>query len=399
MEKKKILVLNGSFCELPLIKKAKEMGFYVITTGNMPNLIGHKFADQYICCDYSDKESILQLVKDNQIEGIISCANDFGVLTAAFVCEKMGWNNRQDSYETAMIMHHKDLFKKFTYDNNISAPISTCVKSIDEAEKIIKKVAFPIIVKANDLTGGKGIKMAENIEEAKLAIEYAFAQSRDKIVVIEPFLKGTQHTFETFIVNGEPVTYTSCNCYSPINPYLIQTEIFPADNIEKYKNELLDIVYKICHKLNLKDGILALQYIVCDDNLYIIEMMRRPFGNDFLTLCAFTTGFDMIEGHIRSQLGMDCQCLIDKIHEPEMRFCGHHGIMAVHNGDVKGYTIPEDIRKHIYKKIDMFADGKMFLVEDYLKDRIAYIFYQYDNKEEMLRDVLGFNERIQIHYQ
>ena len=48
MAKKRVLVLNGSFCEAPIIKKAKEMGMYVITTGNAPNLIGHQYADEYI---------------------------------------------------------------------------------------------------------------------------------------------------------------------------------------------------------------------------------------------------------------------------------------------------------------------------------------------------------------
>ena len=43
---KKILVLNGSFCEQPIIEKAKEMGHYVVTTGNDPSLIGHKSAEE-----------------------------------------------------------------------------------------------------------------------------------------------------------------------------------------------------------------------------------------------------------------------------------------------------------------------------------------------------------------
>ena len=58
---KKVLILNGSFCEVPIIKKAKELGYYVVTTGNMPNLVGHQYADEYIPADYSDKEAILKL--------------------------------------------------------------------------------------------------------------------------------------------------------------------------------------------------------------------------------------------------------------------------------------------------------------------------------------------------
>ena len=85
----RLLILNGSFCEQPVITKAKEMGYYVITTGNAPDLMGHAYADEYIPADYSDKEAILQLVKEHNIDKIVSCANDFGVLTAAYKKKKI----------------------------------------------------------------------------------------------------------------------------------------------------------------------------------------------------------------------------------------------------------------------------------------------------------------------
>ena len=61
---KKVLVLNGSFCELPIIEECHNLGYYVITTGNMPELMAHKYADEYIQADYSDYETILNIVKE-----------------------------------------------------------------------------------------------------------------------------------------------------------------------------------------------------------------------------------------------------------------------------------------------------------------------------------------------
>lgn len=58
---KKLLLLGGSHAEIPLIKAAKEMGYYVITSGNQRNGIGHSFADEYAPCDFSDKEAITSL--------------------------------------------------------------------------------------------------------------------------------------------------------------------------------------------------------------------------------------------------------------------------------------------------------------------------------------------------
>mgnify|MGYP004608488179 FL=1 len=395
---KRVLILNGSFCEEPIIKKAKEMEYYVITTGNAPDLEGHQFANEYIPCDYSNKEAVLQLVKDNNIEGIISCANDFGVLTAAWVCEQMGWKGH-DTYENAVLMHHKDKFKQYCKEHNIPSPISTVFTDKSVAVNFCETAEYPIIIKANDLTGGKGINRANNFEEARIALDTAFEMSRDKHIVVEPFIEGTQHTFATFVIDKKVVASTSCNCYSPINPYLIQSETFPADSIDRHREELIQIVENMCQDLNLANGIFALQYMMKDDRVYIIEMMRRPFGNDFLTLCSLTTGFDMVEGHIRSQLNLSCQELIDRKHNPEMKYCGHHGIMADRNGYVLGYQMPEDIARHVYRSVDMIRDGEPLLIDDYTKERVAYIYYQYSNRDEMNAAVARFNERISVQYE
>lgn len=394
---KRLLILNGSFCEEPIIKKAKAMGFYVVTTGNAPELIGHKFADEYIPCDYSDKEAVLQLVKENDIDGVISCANDFGVLTAAYVAEQMGWKG-PDTYKNAVLLHHKDKFKQYCKEHNIPSPISEVFTDKAVAEAFCEKAEYPIIIKANDLTGGKGINRADNIKEAEKALDTAFEMSRDKHIVVEPFIEGTQHTFESFVVNKKVVATTSCNCYSPINPYLIQSETFPADGIERHREELVQIVENMCEDLNLADGIFALQYMMQNDKIYIIEMMRRPFGNDFLSLCSLTTGFDMVEGHIRSQLGMDCQCVVEEMTKPKMHYCGHHGIMAPKSGYVTSYEIPDEIEKHIFKRVDMIPNGGKLYIDDCLKERVAYIFYQYDNVDEMHQAVKKLNEVISINF-
>ena len=68
--------------------------------------------------------------------------------------------------------------------------------------------------------------------------------------------------------------------------------------------------------------------------------------------------------------------------------------MAPHNGRIERYEISEEIQKHIFKKIDMLdEDG---LIDDYLNERIAYIYYHYDSKKEMIQEVKKFNDEISI---
>ena len=391
---KKCLILNGSHSEITLIEAAKKLGFYVITSGNMPELVGHHYADEYIKADYSDKEAILQIVKDRAIDAIVGCANDFGTITASYVAEKMGWPGH-DSYETTLLLHQKDLFKEYVAKAGIPSPVSVPFDSREDALAYIKTAEYPIIVKATDLTGGKGILKAENEAEAKAAIDNAFTRSRAKHIVIEPFLTGTQHSINVFIIDGKIAASVSCNSYSPINPYLIQTEVLPADDIEQYEEELHGIIDKMIDTLHLADGILTMQFIVHHQKPYIIEVMRRCLGNQYLTVARAVSGFPWEEALVRCETGMDCSGL--KWEKPMAKGCGHHGIMATRNGVVKGYEIDPDIEKHIFQKIEILRPGEA--LNDYMNERVAYIYYTYDNRDEMIDAALHMNDRIKIFFE
>ena len=389
----RLLILNGSLSELTLIDKAKELGYYVITSGNNPSLIGHSHADKYIEADYSNKEAILEIVKKNNIDRIVSCANDFGVITAAYVAEKMGFPGH-DTYKNASILHNKDLFKKFIQKLGLRTPISVPFDKKEDALEYTKKVEYPIIVKATDLTGGKGILRADNYEEAKHAVDNAFNCSRVKHIVIEPFIVGNQQTIHTFIKDKKVISSVSNDCFSFINPYLIQAELFPAKGIEKIQAELYRYIEKICSELNLVDGMLTLQYIVKNGKPYIIEIMRRALGNQYFTVADEMNGFPWEEALIRAETGMDLSVL--KHTESKAKYAGHYGIMANRNGSVKSYSIPESIKSHIFKEIEMIKPGEN--INNHLNERIAYIYYKYDNYDEALYDVLHMNENIKIEF-
>lgn len=390
---KKLLILNGSLSEATIIEKAKELGYYTVTSGNNPSLLGHSIADEYIPADYSDKESILKIVQENNIDRIVSCANDFGVITSSYVADKMGWPGH-DTYENALTMHQKDLFKEFIQNLGLRTPISKVFTSYDEAAEYIKNIEYPIIVKANDLTGGKGILRADNEKEALYAIKNAIDRSRTNRFVIEPFIEGNQQSIVTFVKNKKVIASVTCDCFSPINPYLIQSELLFTDCDKNIQKELHDSIEKICNHLNLVDGIFTLQYIVMNGKPYIIEMMRRCLGNQFLTVAHAVTGFPWEEALVKAETGEDISDI--EWEKPMAKYAGHHGIMVRKNGKIAGYTIPEELQKHIFKKIDILKPYEE--IDDYMNQRVAYIYYKYDNKEEALDAIMHMNEMIKVEF-
>ena len=276
----------------------------------------------------------------------------------------------------------------------IRAPHSVVLASKQEAIEFVRTAEFPIMVKAVDLTGGKGIVRANNFNEAVEGIEDAYRRTRSSSIVIEPCIIGVQQSIDTFVINHKVVASVSNDCYMPINPYLIQSETLPAHGIEGIQDELHEIIEKICDALNLVDGMFTLQYIVRDGKPYIIEMMRRCLGNQFLTVARAVSGFPWEEALVRAETGMSLKGL--SFNKPMASYAGHHGIMGDHNGKIDGYEIDSELLKHVFKIIEVIPKGSS--IENYMNERVAYIYFSYDKREEMDRTAVRLNELCKVKY-
>lgn len=388
---KKILILNGTISEIPIIRKAQEMGFYVVTTGNMPELPGHKVSDQYVPEDYSDREAVLRLVRENGIEGIVSCANDFGVITSAYVAEQMGWKG-QDTYRNAVMMHHKDGFRRYFEQAGFPVPQTRIFEDEVEAGRYCDVCLYPVMIKANDLTGGKGIAKAEDPAAARVALKTAFSMSRDKKVLVEEFVEGVQQSIVVFLIERRIAVISCSNIYCMRNPYLVQAETYPATDFGRVEPKLCEMIHRMADELRLADGIFSFQYIVRDGVPYVIDMMRRCFGNETLLLADKRTGFPWEEAYIRASLGMDCTGL--KREAQTYAYCGHYGVMADKNGVLLDWSLPEDIENRLFKKTVNLPSGAK--IRNYLTEKIAHIYFHYDDLETMNREIVEYNDRIRV---
>lgn len=392
--KKILLVLNGSHSEIPLIQSGKKLGFYVVTTGNVPEMPGHSYADQYCREDFFDKEAILALAKKLNISAICSCANDFGIITAAYVAEKLNLPGH-DSFDVTCKLHHKDTFRQITEKCGIHSPVAKAFSSVDEANSASNSLEYPVIVKPIDLTGGKGVSRADNPDELKAAVKKAFAMTRSKTIVIEPFLEGTLHSFSTFIVNQKIVAHFSDNEYTYKNPYLISSSAGPATDIEHSLKILIDDMEKLAHELKLVDGVFHAQYILSDGLPYIIEITRRCSGDFYPVPVEYARDIPWSEMTVRAECGLPVEKNIYQMHEPQ-RFGGRHCIMGDRNGTVKDIIIADEIKDNIYGSFIWFKSG--YIIDDYLKNKLGVLFLKFDSEREMLDKINRITELVKIVY-
>src|SRR5690606_37329036 len=103
---KKILMLGGSYAQIPAIKTAKTLGFYVITCDYLPDNPGHVYADEYHNVSTTDKESVLELADRLGVDYVMSYASDPGAPVAAYVADRLGLPG--SSYQSVRILSEKD---------------------------------------------------------------------------------------------------------------------------------------------------------------------------------------------------------------------------------------------------------------------------------------------------
>lgn len=392
---KKLLVLNGSHSDIPLIRAGKERGYYVITSGNNPELIGHKFSDEYVFGDFSDPEGMLKIFKDKHIDAVCSCANDFGAITAAYLSENLGLPGH-DSYETARTIHHKDRFKAFSKIHDIHTPIAESFDELDKALSYAKTISYPQIVKPIDLTGGKGVTTVNNMEEYIKAVNKAFDMSRQKRIVVEPFIRGTYHSLSTFLINKKVYTFFSDNEYSYINPFLVTTSAGTATGIDKVRDTLIRDSEKIADILGLSDGVFHIQYVMLDDKPYILEITRRCSGDFYPVPVEYGLGINWSDWIVSSECGLKSEEYLQIPYEKQL-LGGRHCIMGNKNGIVKNVAIAESIKGNIYGDFTWWKPG--YEIKNYLVDKLGILFLRYSTYEEMIYKSERITDLIRVEYE
>jgi biotin carboxylase len=370
------------------------MGHYVIAIGNQRGLPGQNYADEYFCVDYSQKEQVLEFALKHKIDRVCACCNDTAVLTADYLAEKMHLDG-YDSRDSSAVICYKNLFKQYALKHDILTLQAKEFFDANEAKLWVDKASYPLIVKPVDLSGGKGIRRCNDRAEADAAIDNALKASKTGMVVIEPFIEGTQHGFCTFVVNKKVVAYCSNNENSVVNPYRVEIDTFPAERIERYADLLISQVEKMAADLDLSDGIFHLQYIEKNGKIYILEVMRRIIGNMYSVVASAANDFEWDYWQARAGIGMDCS------HAPyrmgNRGFFAYRALIPPKNGKIKDIVIEKEIEPYIFRKNIFRHIGDT--VDNYVGDTVGIVFLKFTSKEEMNRVMMEQYEKIRVEIQ
>lgn len=315
---KKILLLGGSRYLLPVIKSAHELGLYVITCDYLPDNIAHKYSDEYVNVSIIDKEAVLEVAKKLEIDGIMSFATDPGVVTAAYVAEKLGLPYG-GSYESVSILQDKGRFRSFLTEHNFNVPHAKSYKNLEDALRDTDFFTWPVIVKPVDSAGSKGVTRVDDKNELRRAIEYALDFSHCDQFIIEDFIekKGCSSDTDSFSIDGKLVATTFSSQRFDVqsdNPYAPMAYSWPSTFSREHEDELTSEIQRLLTLLDMQSSIYNIETREgVDGKAYIMEVSPRGGGNRLAEMIRYASGVDMIKAAVQAAVGLQ----IDKVEQPQ----------------------------------------------------------------------------------
>lgn len=398
-KQKKLMLLGGLRYLIPVIEAAHRLGIYVITCDYLPDNIAHKYSDEYCNISILDKDAVLSAARRLQIDGIMSFAVDPGVVTAAYVADKMGLP-QAGPYESVCILQNKDRFREFLAKNGFNVPKAKGFSDFEEALAGIDEFEWPLIVKPVDSAGSKGVKRIDSLEMLKEAAEYAFSHSFSKRIIIEEFIEqeGCSSDSDCFSVDGElKFVSFSAQRFDPDvpNPYTPSAYSWPSTMTKGQEAELTSELQRLLTLLGMKTSIYNVETrIGKNSKAYIMEVSPRGGGNRLSEMLKLSTGVDLITNAVRTAVG-------DKVIDIEQKTYNGHCAEIILHADKDGYFEKLDIDHEFYsryvKQVDLWIkENDKISAFRGANDAIGTLVLRFKNKSDIEKNIYNQKKWLKV---
>ncbi|MBR5170110.1 MAG: ATP-grasp domain-containing protein [Muribaculaceae bacterium] len=397
--KKKLMLLGGLRYLLPVIEVAHRHGIHVITVDYLPDNIAHKYSDEYHNVSIIDKEAVLALARELQIDGIMSFAVDPGVVAAAYTAEQMGLPF-QCSYEAACILQDKSRFRQFLADNGFNVPNARGYNECDDALQDINYFNWPVIVKPVDSAGSKGVTRVDDPADLPAAIAHALDCSPSRHYIIEDFLEkmGPSMGDECFVVDGKLLYnafYDQFFDNEAVNPFAPSGEFWPSAMSKEHEQEFKSDLQRLFDLLHVTTGMFNVECRVCTNGkAYLMEVSPRAGGNRLAEILNYAADVDIIDAEVCASVGLP----LPDVHEPN--YNGYYAINVLHSehdGTFKDLCINSDFeRDHLVERDLWVKPGDKVSAFTGANQSLGTIFLRFDTRETLDRFVSAPNSYISI---
>ena len=304
--KKKIVVLGSGpirigqgiefdYCSVHSVIALKKLGYETIIINNNPETVSTDF-------DIADKLYFEPLTKED-VENIINIEKPYGAivqfggqtaikLTKALT--EMGVKILGTSEENMDRAEDREKFDEALENCGILRPKGDTVFTAQEAKNVAQKLGYPVLVRPSYVLGGQGMAIAYDENEIEEFIKEINKIAQEHPILVDKYMMGKELEVDA-ICDGQDVLIPG------IMEHLERAGIHSGDSIsvyptqtisEKHKQKIIEYTEKIAKELQVI-GVLNIQFIICNDEVYIIEV--NPRSSRTVPYISKVTGLPVID--------------------------------------------------------------------------------------------------------
>ena len=306
---KKLLVLAAGVLQVPIIKRAREMGYYVIAADGDSKAVGLQYADKTIVANITDEEVMLQIACEEQIDGVIHPCSEVSMNVMGRINDELGLAGVKR--QQAVVATNKHLMREAFEIGNAPSPMSILVKSAEDAwERFCEDFDTTAILKPSRNSGSRGIAKVEkgiSKDRFKHLYDVALQESRDSSVLIEQFIEGPEFSVEIIVWENKVNVLTVTDKKTTEAPHFVelghnQPSCFPKNTVALIQ----DAAIRGVKALGVDKCACHAEVKVQDGKAYLMEIGAR-MGGDFIStvLTRLSTGIDMIAAAVECALNIE----------------------------------------------------------------------------------------------
>ena len=311
---KKVLVLGSGpirigqgvefdYCSVHCTWSFAKEGWETIIVNNNPETVSTDF-------DIADKLYFEPLTAED-VESIVNIEKpdgavvQFGGQTAIKLTEalmKMGVKILGTKAEDVDAAEDRELFDEILQKTGIPRAAGGTVFTAEEAKKVANEIGYPVLVRPSYVLGGQGMKIAWNDDEIEEFIGIINTITQDHPILVDKYLMGKEIEVDA-ICDGTDILIPG------IREHIERTGVHSGDSIsvypahtisEKAKETLVEYTKRLAQALHVV-GMINIQFIDMDDNIYVIEV--NPRSSRTVPYISKVTGIPIVDLAARIIMG------------------------------------------------------------------------------------------------
>ncbi len=311
----RIMILGAGRGLVELIRSVKKYGHTAVVASIPGAYPGFEYADEVCYVDITDPIAVEREVLTRGIDAITTCCIDTGMETLGYICEKHHFPG--PSEQAAKTARDKLLMKEKFLQGNVRTAKYRKVSCREELSAAADELAFPLIVKAVDQQGSKGINIAETADELCAAWEATMADTLKEYCIVEEYITGPKHGANGCIIDGKLIFFLPSRDITDKTSVL--GHIFPFEATSSILADIEAQSLAAVHALGLDNCVFNVDFILHDDLVYIIEATGRLGSNGIPELLSLYYGIDIYEILINIACGRGSQVCLPP--SPETACC------------------------------------------------------------------------------